>query len=453
MNEGKNRRRPLPINRRAFLYGFGGVAVGLPFLESSPERSAWAAGDEPCFALFVGTGNGVVREQFWPARLGPLTDLSLELSAAGILGDFADRVTFVGGLKYPGASQGDTHSFSYAQMLTGAPPINDGGGMARASAASADVILAPLLNGDGAPPLTLYSGMKTGYINEAMSWTSEGQVRGAESNPFVVYSDLIAGSVNTDRDEVRDAILVRKKSVLDLARDELLAFQSRRQTSEADRARLDQHLSALREIEQSLVSVAPDACSTTALDVEAITAAESTYANNGMVEVVSKLQLDLTAYAFACNLNHVATLQSGDGCDSTRYDVPSNARGWTFHQLSHQIQSDASTGEDPLAVQAHAEIDRLRMETFVHGLRRFDAHQLLDKTLIVWANQFADGRSGSFNGLPIILAGNPYARLRTGQYVEYPNRENGEMLTALARALGTDAVIGTSRGVLDELLA
>ena len=34
--------RPI-INRRAFLRGAGTVAVGLPFLEGLPERSAWAA--------------------------------------------------------------------------------------------------------------------------------------------------------------------------------------------------------------------------------------------------------------------------------------------------------------------------------------------------------------------------------------------------------------------------
>ena len=37
-------RKPFSINRRAFLRGAGTVAIGLPFLEGLPERSAWAAG-------------------------------------------------------------------------------------------------------------------------------------------------------------------------------------------------------------------------------------------------------------------------------------------------------------------------------------------------------------------------------------------------------------------------
>ena len=39
----------------------------------------------------------------------------------------------------------------------------------------------------------------------------------------------------------------------------------------------------------------------------------------------------------ADTFDRVGTLQWGDGTDSTKYSVPSNASlGWTFHQLSHQ---------------------------------------------------------------------------------------------------------------------
>ena len=41
------------INRRAFLRGAGTVAIGLPFLEGLPERSAWAASSPPVFTLFI----------------------------------------------------------------------------------------------------------------------------------------------------------------------------------------------------------------------------------------------------------------------------------------------------------------------------------------------------------------------------------------------------------------
>lgn len=454
MNAKLTSSRPR-LNRRAFLYGLGGVGIGLPFLESARDRSAWAAGEEPTFALFVGTANGIIGDNFWPAGDGPLTNLADEPNAVGILSEFAEQLLVVRGLRYPGASGADTHGWSYPQMLTGAPAVaKQGSPLASATAASLDVLLAPVLNADAAPPLTLYSGMKPGYINEAMSWNADGTVRAAQGNPFVVYSDLVAASgVGTETAALSQAALLRRQSAIDLARDELMTFRGRSGTSSSDSARLEQHFTALRDIEQTLGDLVTT-CSMTSLDVAGITIADETYRQDGMVEVVAKLQLELTAFAFACNLNHVATLQSGDGLDQTHYDVPSNERNWTFHHISHQVQSDGAVGEDALAVQAHIEIDRLRMQTFAHGLRKFRDHQLLDKSVVMWANQFSDPRTGSFYDLPILVAGNPYDRLRSGQALTYTTLHyNSELLTTLARVVGFSELIGTAEAPVDELLA
>jgi len=57
VNPRINRRKV--VNRRAFLYGAGGVAIGLPFLEGLPERSAWAANATPIFTFFMCAACGV----------------------------------------------------------------------------------------------------------------------------------------------------------------------------------------------------------------------------------------------------------------------------------------------------------------------------------------------------------------------------------------------------------
>ena len=77
---------------------------------------------------------------------------------------------------------------------------------------------------------------------------------------------------------------------------------------------------------------------------------------------------------------HEVTWQWGDGTDGTKYSVPSNAGlGWTFHQLSHRVQSDGAVGNNPTAEQAHAEVDR-RMVRNVHeqDLRGADQQRGLD---------------------------------------------------------------------------
>jgi len=65
------------INRRAFLRGAGTVAIGLPFLEGLPERSAWAAGSPPVFTMFIVGSCGVVGESFLPDATGALTTSGL----------------------------------------------------------------------------------------------------------------------------------------------------------------------------------------------------------------------------------------------------------------------------------------------------------------------------------------------------------------------------------------
>src|SRR5690606_19727417 len=195
-------------------------------------------------------------------------------------------------------------------------------------------------------------------------------------------------------------------------------------------------------------------CSEQFVDVTAIEALGDAYDANGMVERVTALQMQIVALAFACNANRVATLQSGDGLDNTVYDVPSNDRRWTFHHISHRVQSDGTSGNDALAEKAHAEIDRLRMETFRDGLQRFDDHGLLDKSIVMWANQIADGPSGSFNNLPTILAGNPRGVLASGQHLRLPTSgsggtiPNGRLLTTIAQVLGVNENIGVSEGII-----
>lgn len=402
----------------------------------------------------MATGNGIIPESFWP-EVGPLTELATEPNATGILGGFSDQLLFLRGLRYPSGPTSDTHGQSYPQLLTGAPYSTTArtGALNHATAPSLDMILAPRLNANAAEPLTLYSGMKAGYINEAMSWTAEGNVRPAEGNPFTVYTQLVtAAGQSGEPAALTDAVLVRRQSAIDLAREELTRFRGRTNLSQHDKGRLEQHLDALRNIEQTLTTVTPSSCSTDLLDVDGIIAANETFKKNGMVEVVSKLQLELAAFAFACNLNHVATLQSGDGQDSTRYDFP-DTRGWTFHHISHRIQSDGAAGNDPIAPLEHAIIDRMRMETLAHGLRQFDAHGLLDKALVMWTNQFTNGTSGSSVDLPYILAGNPYGRLKSGQFVKLGNQHNSELLTTVARVMGVDVLVGTAKQGLDELLA
>jgi hypothetical protein len=441
------------LNRRAFLYGAGSVAIGLPFLESLQSRSAWAADSTPVFSLWVCNANGVVGSDWWPAATGDLSGLAAETNkATSIIGDYADHLLMVSGVNFPGRNTSCGHALGACMVLTGVAS-SGGGNSATSGGPSADTVVAEAVNPQGVEPLALYSGLKEGYINERLSFRSAGQVRSAEGNPYQVLQDLLrdAGGSTTPAPSTGpgeaaatvDEMTVRRKSVVDLVRDELVTLQQRTGLSQADKERLDQHITSLREVELEITETMAEAvpmlaCDQGLVDTAGIEAAQMTFKRNGMIESVAKLQFDLAAFAFACNLNRVASLQIGDGTDHSVYDVPSNSRGWNFHHISHRTQSDGASGNDQTALESHREIDRVRMETFKYALDKWSQAGLLDKSLIYYTNHINDGPSHSFNNLPIIIAGNAGGVLKTGQYIDAGGINNGPLLLSLINAAGAD---------------
>jgi hypothetical protein len=457
--------RPASVNRRAFLRA-GAVAIGLPFLEGLPERSAWAADAPPVFSLFIVTANGVVQSKFFPSAIGALTPTSLAAmtdKASSVLAPHAANLLFIKGLNFPASSPRNcSHAEGSCQTLTAAPPGSTGN-TAYSSGPSADVVIAKAVNPDGADPLTLYSGSK-GYIAERISFkgAGAGQIRAADTNPYILYAKLVGlASPNGAVDPLAAELMARRKSVNDLVRKQLKRLQGLSSLSADDQHRLQQHFDAIRDTEVTLGEMGK-ACSEAGLATSQLQALQSGFAFKGdMMEDVVKLHLELVALAFACNFNRVATLQHGDGTDGTKYPVPSNAElGWGFHQISHRIQSDSATGTNPIAEQAHAEIDAVRLRTLLHGLDHFQARGLLDKSVIMWTSSIADGPSHSFRNVPHIIAGNGGGYLKTGAYVDAGGVTTNKLFNSLINAAVRDKMPwtenfgqGTGTGELTEILA
>jgi len=448
-------------NRRAFLRGAGGVALGLPFLEGLPERSAWAQNETPVFMFFMVAACGVVRNQFFPSSTGPLTTASMqgESKAVSALADHAANLLIVDGINYPGRLSNCGHAQGLVQSLTGAP-VDGGGPSSKATGISADMLISGELNPSGVDPLTLYGGSKF-YVAERISFSGPGNARPAERNPYNVYRSLIGlvgngGDDMTDPDEVEgtaNQLVLRENSVNDLIRDDLEGLLARSDLSAADRDRLDAHLTAVRELEKGMDQVGTTVCEEAGLDVSAIEALQNVnYQANGMIEDFVKLHSELVAWAFACNANRVATLQWGDGTDGTVYDVPSNSRKWGFHHVSHRMQDDVASGNDPTAEAAHVEIDALRMQTYKHTLDQFAARGLFDKAAVVWTNHVSDGPSHSFSNIPYVIGGNAGGALKQGEYVSGDGASNAALLTTLVRAAGASGSLGDG-GTLDVILA
>lgn len=479
-----------PINRRAFLRasaafaGGASVAVALPFLEGLPERSAFAQSAKPVFSLFICTACGVQQgiggepERFWPDQSpGELTVDGMQAYAStratGVLAEYANRLAIVRGINFPFRNNGCGHAVGLTQVLTASRNVGTDRN-ARPSGPSADVVLYEAVNPQGVEGLNLYSGMKAGYIDEKLSFKDGGNVRSAEGNPRVVYDRLIDGAVlndssapapSTSGPSVGDLLAMRRNSVNDLVREELSTLLGSSRLSSEDRRRLDQHLTGIRDLEvamDEMESAPSNACTNQGLDVDGIRNIGDAYRRDGVIEDVAKLHFDAITLAFACNLNRVATIQIGDGTDGTHYNV-GGAQGERFHHISHRIRSDGASGAAITgAVDMHAAIDRLRMETFKHLLDRWAEYStpsgpMFDSAFALWTNHVADGRLHSFNNVPMIIAGNGGGYLRNGVYVDAGNTTNNRLLNTLLTAGGLptesfgDAEL--QGGVLAELIA
>jgi hypothetical protein len=447
------------VKRRHFLRAAGTLGVGLPFIEGLPQRSAFAQTETPRFAFFVCTANGVQQadggepERFWPTAEGALTTASMEAFAAerctGLLAPHASRLLFVRGVNYPNGSSGCGHAQGLVQCLTSSKP-NGGNNTSTSSGPSIDTVIGQQLNPAGVDPLTLYVGIKGGYINEKLSFSAAGQVRAAEGNPYNVYQRLVglvppdggSGGTGGTGGGMSDLLALRRNSVNDLIREELNSLKANSALSQADRDRLDQHFTAIRDMENNMMQMGLE-CTADGLDVQAIEAMNSgqAFKANDNFEKVCLLQMELVAFAFACNATRVATLQAGDGTDGTRYTVD-GVKLERFHWVSHRIASDGSSGTAiPGAVDQHAKIDRLRMGTLKSALDKWAAYStpngpLLDNAFMMWTSHVAAGKSHGFRNLPIIIAGSPGGYLKQGAYVNGGNVGNNKLFNTLANAVG-----------------
>ncbi len=456
------------INRRAFLRGTGTVAIGLPFLEGMPGRSAWAQDAPPVFSFFIVGANGVVGDKFWPGS-GALTAQSMAGTTVEPMADYAEHLLFVKGLRYPGGSPANCgHAQGYVQAITGVSP-GSGGNSSTSGGPSADMVISEALNPAGTDPLTLYSGTHQGaFIAERVSFSSGmTAARPAQLNPYETYKKLVGlsgGVVATSPDgsnpvtapSAADDLLVRKQSVNDLVLEDFNSLLANTSLSTEDKRRLNNHLEGIRQLETNMMETGSainemndgmmpadpvagaTGCGATVPSQTALDAFQSGVKFNReshMIEDLVKLHGETVALAFACDANRTATLQWGDGTDGTVYDTQATGGYNTFHKISHRTNSDSAAGNDAWAKEAHTEIDVIRATSIAHILSVWDQYGLWDNSFIYWTNSIADGPSHGFNGLPIVIAGSGGNFFKQGQVVE-GNGNNAPILTSAINAAG-----------------
>jgi hypothetical protein len=440
---------PRMPSRRMVLGGLGGAVLGLPLLESLRARAADA--EVPHYAVFVRQANGVAQQALSRGESEQQSD-----RAVSELAPYADRLLMVKGtcfadetditLRHPGGGN---------QVLTAAMVSEDLTGTAsRAMGESVDNYLARHFEHLGGEPLTLYTGPRDGYLEEVLSYRGPYDLRPAEDDPWTAYLRMVGG-------EQLDGLLEdRRRSVNDLVRDQMQALMGRPELSQRDKQRLELHSDGIRDFEVLACRLSED-------EEQAMATLSGQGTLNSNRILVAQMQCDLLALALSCDYARAATLQLGDGMDTTQFTVDGRLLP-TFHQISHRIYGDGMVGE-PIegADVMHHEIDRIHLRIYRHLLDKLDAYGILDQSVVVMTNDIGVGVTHTYSDIPWLIAGVGDGTLRTGQFVDVRRRGQcvthnqllNTLITAAGLRKGEDRPVDDfgdptlERGVLSELIA
>lgn len=419
-------------NRRMFLRGLGGVALAIPFLSSISERKAAADGQpgkrfiairtehggllganmfpkdsvltqsSPYAGYNVRRGDLALSMQSGNASLSPvLTAPSSALTAA-----LAAKMNVIRGLDLPyyiahhrGGSLGNFSDTDYEpyqgqgritidQLLAWSPKFYPD---------LSTVLMRSVVVGD--------NRMSWGYSNP-MDPSSKVQDVSSERSSLTLFNQIYkAPAMGPTRPPIADLVLEDYKRLRN----------GNRRLSAADKARLDDHIGRLDELERKLKItlscnnvMPPDEDSGTLWT-------ETFFREPDQHAKFWQLMNDVIVAGMTCDTTRIASLRVGDS-----YTFSDYAGDW-HHEIAHE-----SHKPDPQKVLADAH-RRFFEDAFLDLVNKLDSvdmgdgTKLLDSCLVMWTQE-----SGAYThdpiSLPVVTAGGAAGWMKTGSYIDYTNQ-------------------------------
>jgi hypothetical protein len=403
------------LSRRTFLTG-AGVTIALPFLESmvpaaTPlgQTAASAKARTRFGAIYF--PHGATMDKWTPSGDGTTFEFSEILEP---LKPYRDRINVISDMSHPqaygGGSATSNHTRSAAAYLSGAQARS---GPQAYLGVTADQVAAQKIGQDTAmpslelgiedPSLSCGDGLSCAY-RDTISWQSPTAPLPMQNNPQVVFERLF-GDGSTDA--LRRARREQSMSLLDSVMGDVNALNKK--VSASDRARVEQYLSDLREIERRIEKAGQQVSSD--LNVPA--------APTGIpkdFEEHIKLMYDLWVLAWQADLTRVTTLLMAKELSNAVY--PKSGIRDAFHILSHH--SNLRENMDKFAV-----LNRYHVTVFTYLLEKLKNTpdgdgSLLDHSIVLYGSAMSDGNQHNHAPLPVILAGGASGKLKGGCHIRNP---------------------------------
>ena len=444
----------IPITRRTVLKGLG-TTVALPFLEAMLPRSIAMAGGSasqtgaPRRMAFVYVPNGIHMQEWTPAAEGALDILPSILEP---LAPFRQDISVLSGLtadkaRPNGDGPGD-HARAASAFLTGCQARKTSGANIQ-SGVSADQVAAARL-GERTRIASLELGMEryrgagncdSGYAcaySTTLSWRTPRTPLPIETDPRQVFERLFSARPN-DPDRVRRNQL--RASVLDSVLEDARELQN--VVGGADRQRLDEYLTGIREIEQRIArseSLPPVQLPSGTRPPEG--------APRNMTENF-RLMCDLFALAFQTDVTRIATFMFGREGSNLSYNAVGVSEG--HHELSHHQNNQTNLAKIRT-------INRYHITQFAYLCEKLRSVRegngtLLDNCMIAYGSAIGDGNRHNHDNLPILLVGKGGGSIRAGRHIRYRRETplNNLWLAMLDRLGAPTRTLGDSTGLLESL--
>lgn len=412
------------LSRRTFLRG-AGVCLALPLLEAMLPARIRAAGPSaaaPKRIVAINVPLGFIPEKFFPIETGASYALSDYLQPAELLrNDF----TLFSGTSHPGVDGGHSAEKSF---LTAAPSP---GARTFRNTISLDQFIARQIGDE-----TRFSSLS---IGESLSWSANGVSIPSEHSPARTFARLfLAGTPKEVSAQERD--LEDGRSIMDTVLDDAHAME--RSVSAADRTKLDQFFTAVRETEQRLVKA--QAWSKT--PKPKVDAPQPGPLNDTDLAGTYRAQFDVIRLAFETDLTRVIAF------GAYGYGLVPKIQGVElgYHGLTHH-------GKNPDMMRQLELIDRATLAAFFEFLTKMKASKdgdgsLLDHTQVLLGSNLGNANAHSTTNLPVILAGGGY---RHGQHLAFDAKDNyplPNLFVSMLQRMGIEAdKFATSTGTMKGL--
>ncbi len=421
------------MNRRTILRGMlGGAAVsmGMPLLDCFLNTNGTALASGAPLPVRFGTwfwGCGLNPGRWIPQKIGTDYDMPAEIK---VLAPYKDRLSVFSGFKaIVDGKPAVVHYTGSMSILTGSAPKD----MQSVEAPTMDTFIS-----DAIGSTTRFRSLElaaTGNPRDSNSRRSSSVINPAEGSPLAFYTRLFGPDFKDPNaaDFVPDPAVMVRQSVLS-------AVTEQRQTilaglGSADKARMDQYFTSVRQLEQQLAlqlqKPAPlEACTKPGQP------SWSETKENTQIDVVTanhKLMAGLLAQALACDQTRVFNMAFGDATSSLR----KAGSTVTHHQLTHEEPIDEKLGYQP---EATFFVDRimeglLTMVTALDSVKEGDG-TLLDHTLMLAHSECSYAKIHSLETLPMFIAGRAGGKIKSGLHID----GNGDSVTrvglTIQQALG-----------------